>query len=120
MEIDNFQSSPPSSPIQSRVETLVGVAVVSVLLKHQSNSLCLNRIIPYVIFFLFCVQYQTTSSLSSPTETTDLVQMGFSDEIFATLFDMGFPVEMIARAIKETGEAFFLLFIFLSGYMFLT
>lgn len=44
--------------------------------------------------------------MSSPTETTDLVQMGFSDEIFATLFDMGFPVEMIARAIKETGEAF--------------
>ncbi|CAL9230284.1 unnamed protein product [Arabidopsis halleri] len=72
LEIDNFQSSPPSSPIQSRVETLVGVAV-------------------------------TTSSLNSPTETTDLVQMGFSDEIFATLFDMGFPVEMITRAIKETG-----------------
>jgi Holliday junction resolvasome RuvABC DNA-binding subunit len=29
--------------------------------------------------------------------------MGFSDEVFATLFDMGFPVEMISRAIKETG-----------------
>ncbi|XP_023637364.1 DNA (cytosine-5)-methyltransferase DRM2 isoform X2 [Capsella rubella] len=67
-EIDNFQSS----PVHSRAETLVGVAV-------------------------------TTSSLSSPIETTDLVQMGFSDEIFATLFDMGFPVEMIARAIKEAG-----------------
>ncbi|XP_010453588.1 PREDICTED: DNA (cytosine-5)-methyltransferase DRM2-like [Camelina sativa] len=71
LEIDNFQSSP--SPVHSRADTLVGVAV-------------------------------TTSSLSSPTtETTDLVQMGFSDEIFATLFDMGFPVEMIARAIKEAG-----------------
>ncbi|XP_010420108.1 PREDICTED: DNA (cytosine-5)-methyltransferase DRM2-like [Camelina sativa] len=71
LEIDNFQSSP--SPVHSRAETLVGVAV-------------------------------TTGSLSSPTtETTDLVQMGFSDEIFATLFDMGFPVEMIARAIKEAG-----------------
>ncbi|KAG7609202.1 unnamed protein product [Arabidopsis thaliana] len=75
LEIDNFQSSPRSSPIhamQCRVENLAGVAV-------------------------------TTSSLSSPTETTDLVQMGFSDEVFATLFDMGFPVEMISRAIKETG-----------------
>lgn len=63
--------------------------------------------------------------MSSPTETTDLVQMGFSDEIFATLFDMGFPVEMIARAIKETGEAFssslyFIMDIYISSrYIFL-
>lgn len=39
LEIDNFQSSPQSSPVQSRAETLVGVAVVSVLLKHVSNNL---------------------------------------------------------------------------------
>lgn len=49
---------------------------------------------------------QTTTSSSSPTETTpDLVQMGFSDETFAGLLEMGYSMEMIARAIKENGEA---------------
>lgn len=44
---------------------------------------------------------------SSYTKTSlDLVQMGFSDEMFATLVDMGFSIHMISRAIKEAGEAF--------------
>ncbi|KAL1205983.1 DNA (cytosine-5)-methyltransferase DRM2 [Cardamine amara subsp. amara] len=72
LEIDNFQFSPSSSPVQPRAETLVGLAVA-------------------------------TTSSNSPAETTDLVQMGFSDEIFASLYDMGFSLEMINRAIKETG-----------------
>lgn len=54
LEIDNFQLSPLSSPVQPRAETLVCPAVVSVSSRHNSNnfiSLCLSRqnfIIPYV------------------------------------------------------------------------
>ncbi|CAA7031387.1 unnamed protein product [Microthlaspi erraticum] len=46
----------------------------------------------------------TPTSSSSPTETTpDLVQMGSSDQTFATLVEMGYSMDMIARAIKENG-----------------
>ncbi|CAA7052297.1 unnamed protein product [Microthlaspi erraticum] len=41
-------------------------------------------------------------NLIQTKKSLELVQRGFSDEMFATLVDMGFSIDMIARAIKET------------------
>ncbi|XP_010492372.1 PREDICTED: DNA (cytosine-5)-methyltransferase DRM1-like isoform X3 [Camelina sativa] len=44
-----------------------------------------------------------TSGGPAGTTSPDFIQKGISDEMFASFIEMGFPSEMIVRAIEETG-----------------